>query len=140
MIRQSDRKGGRLIMGKGRILVMDDEEIIRDVLSSMLEFLGYEVEFSLDGQDALDKYREAMQGDKRFDAIIMDLTIPGGKGGKEAIHDLREIDPRVRAIVSSGYSNDPVMSNFTEYGFTGVVKKPFKIEELDEVLDQTLKK
>ncbi len=119
---------------------MDDEEIIRDVLSSMLEFLGYEVEFSLDGQDALDKYREAMQGDKRFDAIIMDLTIPGGKGGKEAIHDLREIDPRVRAIVSSGYSNDPVMSNFTEYGFTGVVKKPFKIEELDEVLDQTLKK
>jgi len=127
-------------MGKGRILVMDDEEIIRDVLSSMLEFLGYEVEFSLDGQDALDKYREAMQGDKRFDAIIMDLTIPGGKGGKEAIHDLREIDPRVRAIVSSGYSNDPVMSNFTEYGFTGVVKKPFKIEELDEVLDQTLKK
>jgi CheY-like chemotaxis protein len=140
MIRQSDRKGGRLIMGKGRILVMDDEEIIRDVLSSMLEFLGYEVEFSLDGQDALDKYREAMQGDKRFDAIIMDLTIPGGKGGKEAIHDLREIDPRVRAIVSSGYSNDPVMSNFTEYGFMGVVKKPFKIEELDEVLDQTLKK
>lgn len=127
-------------MGKGRILVMDDEEIIRDVLSSMLEFLGYEVEFSLDGQDALDKYREAMQRDKRFDAIIMDLTIPGGKGGKEAIHDLREIDPGVRAIVSSGYSNDPVMSNFTEYGFTGVVKKPFKIEELDEVLDQTLKK
>ena len=127
-------------MGKGRILVMDYEEIIRDVLSSMLEFLGYEVEFSLDGQDALDKYREAMQRDKRFDAIIMDLTIPGGKGGKEAIHDLREIDPGVRAIVSSGYSNDPVMSNFTEYGFTGVVKKPFKIEELDEVLDQTLKK
>ncbi len=127
-------------MGKGRILVMDDEEIIRDVLSSMLEFLGYEVEFSLDGQDALDKYREAMQKDKRFDAIIMDLTIPGGIGGKEAIHDLREIDPGVRAIVSSGYSNDPVMSNFTEYGFTGVVKKPFKIEELDEVLDQTLKK
>jgi len=127
-------------MGKGRILVMDDEEIIRDVLSSMLEFLGYEVEFSLDGQDALDRYREAMQKDKRFDAIIMDLTIPGGKGGKEAIHDLREIDPGVRAIVSSGYSNDPVMSNFTEYGFTGVVKKPFKIEELDEVLDQTLKK
>ena len=69
-------------MGKGRILVMDDEEIIRDVLSSMLEFLGYEVEFSLDGQDALDRYREAMQKDKRFDAIIMDLTIPGGKVAK----------------------------------------------------------
>ena len=140
MIGLSDRKGDRLIMGKGRILVMDDEEIIRDVLSSMLEFLGYEVEFSLDGQDALDKYREAMQRDKRFDAIIMDLTIPGGKGGKEAIHDLREIDPGVRAIVSSGYSTDPVMSNCTEYGFTGVVKKPFKIEEVNEVLDQTLKK
>jgi two-component system, cell cycle sensor histidine kinase and response regulator CckA len=82
MIRQSDRKGGRLIMGKGRILVMDDEEIIRDVLSSMLEFLGYEVEFSSDGQDALDKYREAMQGDKRFDAIILDLPSPVVKVAK----------------------------------------------------------
>jgi CheY-like chemotaxis protein len=127
-------------MGKGRILVMDDEEIIRDVLSTMLEYLGYEVELTLNGQDAIDKYREAMQRDRRFDVIIMDLTIPGGKGGKEAIHDLLKIDPKARAIVSSGYSNDPVMANCTEYGFTGVVKKPFKIEDLDEVLNQALKK
>jgi two-component system cell cycle sensor histidine kinase/response regulator CckA len=126
-------------MEKGRILVMDDEEIIRDVLNNMLEYLGYEVELSSDGLEALDKYRKAIQGGKRFDAIIMDLTIPGGKGGKEAIIELRKIDPGVKAIVSSGYSNDPVMSNYSEYGFTGAVKKPFKIEELGEVVKQTLK-
>jgi two-component system, cell cycle sensor histidine kinase and response regulator CckA len=126
-------------MGKGRILIMDDEELIRDVVSSMLEYLGYEVELSSDGQEAVAKYRESMQGHKRFDAIIMDLTIPGGKGGQEIIRDLLELDPEVKAIVSSGYSTDPAMSNYTEYGFKGAVKKPFKIEELDCAVDAVLK-
>jgi CheY-like chemotaxis protein len=126
-------------VGKGRILVMDDEELIRDVVSSMLEYLGYEVELSSDGQEAMDKYREALKGGNRFTAIIMDLTIPGGKGGKEVINDLIEMDPGVNAIVSSGYSNDPVMSNFSEYGFKGVVKKPFKIEDLNSAIEDVLK-
>ncbi|MCE5273691.1 MAG: response regulator [Deltaproteobacteria bacterium] len=125
-------------MAKGRILVMDDEELIRDVVSSMLEYLGYEVELSSNGQEALQKYSEALQGEKRFDMVIMDLTIPGGKGGKEVIRELLELDPAVKAIVSSGYSNDPVMSNYTEYGFKGVVNKPFKIEDLAKALDQVL--
>ncbi|MEN6448598.1 MAG: response regulator [Syntrophaceae bacterium] len=125
-------------MAKGRILVMDDEELIRDVVSSMLEYLGYEVELSSNGQEALQKYSEAMQGEKRFAMVIMDLTIPGGKGGKEVIRELLELDPAVKAIVSSGYSNDPVMSNYTEYGFKGVVNKPFKIEDLAKALDQVL--
>jgi two-component system, cell cycle sensor histidine kinase and response regulator CckA len=126
-------------MSKGRILVMDDEELIRDVVSSMLEYLGYDVELSSDGQEALDKYCDALKSKNRFSAIIMDLTIPGGKGGKEVIKDLIEMDPGVKAIVSSGYSNDPVMSNFTEYGFKGVVKKPFKIEDLSSAIESVLK-
>ena len=126
-------------MGKGRILVMDDEELIRDVVSSMLEYLGYDVELSSDGQEAMDKYRNALKSGNRFTAIIMDLTIPGGKGGKEVIKDLIDMDPLVNAIVSSGYSNDPVMSNFSEYGFKGVVKKPFKIEDLSSAIENVLK-
>ncbi|HPS93954.1 MAG TPA: response regulator [Deltaproteobacteria bacterium] len=125
-------------MAKGRILVMDDEELIRDVVSSMLEYLGYEVDLSSNGQQALQKYSEALQGEKRFDMVIMDLTIPGGKGGKEVIRELLELDPAVKAIVSSGYSNDPVMANYTEYGFKGVVNKPFKIEDLGKALEQVL--
>lgn len=125
-------------MAKGRILVMDDEELIRDVVSSMLEYLGYEVELSSNGQEALQKYSEALHGEKRFDMVIMDLTIPGGKGGKEVIRELLELDPAVKAIVSSGYSNDPVMANYTEYGFKGFVNKPFKIEDLGKALEQVL--
>ena len=117
---------------------MDDEDLILDVVSSMLEYLGYEVELSRNGQEALEKYRAAIQGGKPFGAVIMDLTIPGSRGGKDVIQDLIKLDPAVRAIVSSGYSNDPVMSNCSEYGFKGVIKKPFKMEELSEVIGQTL--
>lgn len=126
-------------MAKMRILIMDDEELILDVVSSMLEYLGYEVELSRNGQEALDKYRAALGTDNPFGAVIMDLTIPGDRGGKEVIQDLLALDPKVRAIVSSGYSNDPIMSNCTEYGFRGVVKKPFKMEDLRDVLQDVLK-
>jgi len=123
-------------MSKGRILVMDDEEIIQDVLSNMLDFLGYEVDIAADGATALEKYKQALQSGNSFDLVIMDLTIPGGLGGKEAISDLLGIDPDAKAIVSSGYSNDPVVLNFRDYGFKGVVNKPFKIEELTRILEE----
>ncbi len=123
-------------MSKGRVLVMDDEEIIQDVLSNMLDFLGYEVDIAGDGAAAIEKYKQALQTDKSFDLVIMDLTIPGGLGGKEAISDLLGIDPDAKAIVSSGYSNDPVVLNFRDYGFKGVVNKPFKIEELTRILEE----
>ena len=126
-------------MAKGRILIMDDEELILDVVSSMLEYLGYDVELSKNGDEALEKYSTAMKDGKPFGAVIMDLTIPGCRGGKEVIQDLINLDPSVRAIVSSGYSNDPIMSNCTEYGFRGVVKKPFKMDELSTVIERTLK-
>jgi CheY-like chemotaxis protein len=125
-------------MGKARILVMDDEEIIRDVLSSMLDFLGYDAEVASDGALAIEMYRKAMEASKPFDAVIMDLTIPGGVGGKEAIKDLLVIDPAAKAIVSSGYSTDPAITNFQKYGFTAVIAKPFKIEDLAGVLKKVV--
>jgi PAS domain S-box-containing protein len=122
----------------GRVLIMDDEEIIRNVVGEMLMHLGYEVGFAEDGVEAIRLYREAMESSRPFHAVIMDLTIPGGMGGKEAIAKLREIDAHVKAIVSSGYSNDPVMANFEEYGFIGVVTKPYKMKDMSETLRRVL--
>ena len=126
-------------MAKGRVLVMDDEDFIKDVMGSMLEMLDYEVDFADDGTQALSMYQEAMEKNRRFDAVIMDLTIPGGKGGKETIQDLLKLDAKAKAIVSSGYSNDVIMSNFKEFGFAAVIAKPFQIEDLRKVLDTVFK-
>jgi len=118
------------IRGEGKILVMDDEAIVRDVTGQILKHLGYDAEFAGDGSEAIELYRKAKESGKPFDLVIMDLTVPGGMGGKEAIHWLIEIDPDVRAIVSSGYSDNLVMSDFRQYGFKGVVAKPYKIQQL----------
>ncbi|MBI2485738.1 MAG: PAS domain S-box protein [Deltaproteobacteria bacterium] len=126
------------VEGKGRILVMDDEEIVRGVLLEMLSQIGYEVGCARDGSEAIDLYIKAKECDTPFDVIIMDLTIAGGMGGKEAIKKLLEIDPDVKAIVSSGYSNDPVMSDYMKYGFIGVVNKPYKIGELSKTVYQVI--
>lgn len=123
-----------LIEGKGRVLIMDDEDIVIQVATEMLKRLGYEVEVSKDGSEAIEIYKKAMESGRAFDAVIMDLTIPGGMGGKEAIKKLKEIDPDVRAIVSSGYSNDPILAEYRDYGFAGAVSKPYKIQKLSEEL------
>lgn len=123
---------------QGKILVMDDEKMLRFVLNEMLTHLGYEVACARDGSEAISMYVDAAQSDDPFDGVIMDLTIPGGMGGKEAIQRLIEINPKVKAIVSSGYSNDPVMSNHEEYGFSAVVTKPFTIEQLAATLQNLL--
>ncbi len=124
--------------GSGRVLVMDDEEIIRSVVRSILTELGYEAVFAKEGNEAVRLYREAMDRKNSFDAVIMDLTVPGGMGGQETIREIVAIDPEVKAIVSSGYSNDPIMSDYKSYGFTDVVKKPFRVEELSETLHRVL--
>ncbi len=124
--------------GNGKILIMDDEEIIREVAGEMLKHFGYEVEFAKDGAEALEKYANAMKSGTSFDAVIMDLTIPGGMGGKEAVKKLIEIDPEVKAIVSSGYSSDPVMTNFRQHGFAGIITKPYQVSELSEKVKNVL--
>jgi len=128
------KKEKEIIIGKGRILLMDDEAIVRDVSGAMLKYIGYEVDFAKNGMETIELYRKAKKSGSPFDVVILDLTIPGGMGGKEAIKKLIKIDPGIKAIVSSGYSDDPIMSNFREYGFSGVLLKPYIIQELSEVL------
>ncbi|HPG40633.1 MAG TPA: response regulator [bacterium] len=127
-----------MFRGKGRILIMDDEDAVLSVLENFLTVSGYEVELAKDGADAINLYEQALSAGNPFRVVIMDLTVPGGIGGKEAISKLREIDPNVKAIVASGYSNDPVMANYKDYGFSGILGKPFKIKELSRVLHEAL--
>ena len=131
---QREAEERRLFIGEGKILVMDDEEFIRDLALQMLSKIGYEVSVAHDGDQAIEMYRQAQKSGKPFDTVIMDLTVPGGMGGKEAIRKLKKLDPNVKALVSSGYSNDPIMSNFRDYGFQGVVKKPYRIQDMSDAL------
>lgn len=124
--------------GSGDILVMDDELIVRDTVSAMLQYLGYQVESAADGQEALQLYRDRMEVGRPFDAVIIDLTIPGGMGGQEMVEELLAFDPKARALVSSGYSQDPVMANFSKYGFSGVIAKPFEINKIALTLKEVL--
>ena len=123
-----------LIPGEGRILVLDDETQIRRLAMDLLHKLGYESEHAADGGEALEKYARARREGKPYDAVIMDLTIPGGMGGRETMSRLLELDPMAKAVVSSGYSDDPIMADYQSYGFQGVVAKPYDISELSEVL------
>jgi two-component system cell cycle sensor histidine kinase/response regulator CckA len=126
------------LAGNQRVLVMDDEEMVRDVAGTMLEHIGYEVEVTRNGAEAIASYKQAKGSHAPFAAVILDLTIPGGMGGKEAIKELIELDPDAKVIVSSGYSTDPVMSKYTEYGFKGVVAKPYEIEQLRQTLNKVI--
>ncbi len=126
------------VAGSGRVLVMDDEEIIREVACGMLSHFGYEVAVCGEGGEALALYQEAMGAGAPFSAVIMDLTIPGGMGGKETMKRLLEIDAGAVGIVSSGYCNDPILARHRDYGFRGVVTKPYNMDELGNVLDELL--
>ena len=124
--------------GEGRVLVMDDEPSMRETVFQVLTALGYEVSLAADGREAVELYRQAMAAGTPFRAAILDLTVPGGMGGRETLRQLLAVDPQVRAIVSSGYSNDPVMSDFSSYGFRGVVAKPYSVEELSHVVHSVI--
>jgi PAS domain S-box-containing protein len=126
--------GQQLQAGSGRILVMDDEESLRRLLAQILKRLGYEVESAREGSEAIELYQRAKDSGHRFDAVLVDLTIPGGMGGKEVAARLREIDDSVVLIVSSGYSNIPIMSDFRRYGFDDVISKPWTPVQLSQVL------
>ncbi len=131
--------GGAAELGSGgRILIMDDEDAVRHVTGTIIEQLGFEAAYAIDGQEAIDRYQRALDREQPYDAVIMDLTIPGGMGGQEAIGRLRDLDPAVRAVVMSGYSNDPVLANYRDYGFRGVIGKPFAADDLARVLSEVL--
>jgi len=129
----------QLIYGSGNVLIMDDEKVVRETVGSMLERLGYEVGYSCDGDEVIDCYRTALTSKTKYDAVILDLTIPGGMGGKQAISKLKKIDPEIKAIVSSGYSNNPVMSDYKNYGFSGILAKPYTLKQLSKVLDEIVR-
>jgi PAS domain S-box-containing protein len=131
---------GAVIAGSkcGYLLVMDDEEIIRKLVASQLDFLGYQAATCSNGSEAIRLYRMAMENGKPFDAVIMDLTIPGGMGGKEAAAGLLAMHPQACLIVSSGYSADKAISDFRSFGFSGVIEKPYDVEKLSMVLSAVL--
>ncbi|MBN1292687.1 MAG: PAS domain S-box protein [Candidatus Latescibacteria bacterium] len=123
---------------RGKVLVMDDDDAIRDVVDKMLELMGHTVEVASDGTEAIELYKKHWETGNPFDVVIMDLTVPGGMGGKEAIQKLIEFDPDIHAIVSSGYSNNPVVAHYEKYGFKGNISKPYKFDELKRVLNKVM--
>jgi len=124
--------------GGGRVLVMDDDEDIREVTQAILEEAGYSVESVENVSEAVDLYRQRKEEGTPFSAVILDLTIPGGVGGKEVIKKLRSFDPDIKAIVSSGYSTDPILANYRDYGFSAVLIKPYRTQDMIRVFQEML--
>jgi CheY-like chemotaxis protein len=121
---------------QGRILVLEDDEMVKKTTAMMLSETGYETKFASDGKKAVEIYQKAMETGNPFDVVILDLTIPGGMGGEEAMKELRKINPDIKGIACSGYSNSSVMSNYKRYGFSGVLPKPYNTEKLIGVLSK----
>ena len=117
---------------------MDDEQTVRDVTRLSLTKLGFDVIEACDCDDAVEKFRRSIDAGASIHAVLLDLTIPGGKGGMETLKELRSIDAEIRAIVMSGYSNDPVLSDYRRYGFCGMISKPFGFKELSEAVSLAL--
>ncbi len=122
----------------GSVLVMDDEEAIRNILSQYLQQLGCTVTTASDGEEALGLFRENMNNEEGFDLVILDLTVPAGMGGIECLQHLKKIEPGVRAIVTSGYSDNPVMADFKRYGFSGALPKPVNFKSLKAAVTKSM--
>ncbi len=136
-VREETTRAG-LPTGKGKILFMDDETYVRRVAGDILTQLGYSVVFAQDGAEAVVRYAESLAQGRPFDAVIVDLTIPGGMGGEETLRRLRELDPKVRGIVASGYSNNPILASYRAFGFQAALAKPFDVQELGETVQKVL--
>ncbi|MBW1804673.1 MAG: response regulator [Deltaproteobacteria bacterium] len=119
---------------------MEYEDVVRKIAGKMLKRIGHRVEIAKEGTEAIDLYKKAKESGEPFDAVILDLTVRGGMGGKEAIQKLIKIDPGVKGIVTSGYISDPVLADYEKYGFQGVIAKPFKMDELSRALLEVMKK
>lgn len=137
-VEMADKGEEATCQGSGRVLIMDDEMPVLELTGSVVRELGYDFELARDGHEALERYTRAQQANNPFDLVIMDLTVPGGMGGRETMENLLRIDPGARAIAASGYSNDPVMANHREYGFKGIICKPYDIDKLGRVLTDVM--
>ena len=126
--------------GKGKVLFMDDEQIILDITRDVLKFLDYDVMFARDGLAAIDLYKKEKAAGVPFDVVILDLSVPSGLGGKETIKQLKKLDPDVKAVVSSGFTDDPAVLDFSDYGFDEKLTKPYKIHDLKNILEQVMRK
>ena len=129
---------GAVPVSRRRVLLMDDEEMLADLAKTMLEHLGCEVDIAYSGEQAIEMYSEALEAGRDYDALILDLTVKGGLGGKDALQKLLYLNPKVKAIVSSGYSSDPIMSEYTKYGFKDILGKPYDLDQLKLVLNRVL--
>lgn len=125
--------------GKGLVIIMEDEETIRDVFGTMLRIMGYTVEYARDGNDVVERVKENLQSENRIRAVIMDLSIPEGVGGQEAIGEIRDIDKNVPVFVTTGYSDHPIMIEPQAFGFTDKIPKPFTYADVVDVFNRNLK-
>ena len=121
-----------------RILIVDDEQIIREVIENILNSMGCAVDCAQDGAAALELFQQSLQEGKPYDAMLLDLTIHGGMGGKEVVRHMRSIDPSVKAVVLSGYSTDPVFVDFKQHGFAAALQKPFQVDEFKSLISRLL--
>jgi CheY-like chemotaxis protein len=137
-VEEDEIKNKAQLGGCGKVLIMDDEDSIREIATEILEFNGYEMESCADGKEAVELFKAASVRNVPFDAVILDLTVPGGMGGKEAATHIGRIDPDAVLIVSSGYSNDPVIANYQQYGFSGAIHKPFDADTLTKALEMLI--
>ena len=124
--------------GKGKVLLMDDEQVILDVTNEVLRFLGYEVMFARDGAAAVDLYCQERDKGNPFDLVILDLSVPEGVGGKEAFERLHAIDPGAKIVISSGFTNDPMLTDYASFGLDGVLAKPYRITEIKALLENMI--
>jgi nitrogen-specific signal transduction histidine kinase/ActR/RegA family two-component response regulator len=145
LIPAADRKRGPLPSARAfytsprkRILIMEDEEMPRELIQTMLEHLGYEVDTAFEGGEAVELYAESLEVGRHYDAVILDLAVKVGMDGKEAIRKIKYLNPKVRAIVSSGYSTETIMTDYADSGFCDVLKKPYDLEALKIALDRAL--
>ena len=136
---KKEKNERKIIKGRGKVLIMDDKSFVRNTAVKALRLFGYEVEGAADGEEAIKEFKKAIEVGTPFDVVILDLTIPGGMGGEDTLKKLKEINPEIRAIVSSGYSEDPVMSEYKNHGFDAIVNKPYQYEELGEAVRKVMK-
>jgi signal transduction histidine kinase/CheY-like chemotaxis protein len=128
----------QVLTRKGKILVMDDEKAVRDATGIVLHYIGYEVEFAMDGSEAIDLYKAAKEKGQPFSVVILDMNVTDGKGAKETIKELLQIDQQIKAVLTTGYTDDPVVSEFSKYGFCAAVAVPYDLEKMKEILSMLI--